>query len=178
VPGTYEVRLTIDGKKLSQPLKVIMDPRSPATPGILAQQLQLGQQIFGEIMDARRALAEIGSVQKQLAAIQQKPGAQSAALKPALAEAQSGIEKILKNKEHATEDPGLQDAYASLASALRVVEGGDRAVPSQAIAVYKEASPQVKVRIAEWTRFKQTRLAQLNQQLREADFAPIAIATD
>jgi hypothetical protein len=30
--------------------------------------------------------------------------------------------------------------------------------------------------MAEWARFKQTRLAQLNQQLREANVAPIAIA--
>jgi len=34
----------------------------------------------------------------------------------------------------------------------------------------------VKARIAEWARFKQTQLAQLNQQLRAANFAPIAIA--
>jgi hypothetical protein len=32
------------------------------------------------------------------------------------------------------------------------------------------------VRIAEWTQFKQTTLAQLNQQLREANLTPIAIA--
>jgi hypothetical protein len=61
-------------------------------------------------------------------------------------------------------------------SALRVVESGDRAVPSQAIAVYQESSPQAKIRIAEWTRFKQMGLAQLNQRLREANLAPIAIA--
>jgi hypothetical protein len=185
VPGIYQVRLTVDGKTQDQSLKVIMDPRSPATSEILTQQLQLGQQMFGETMEARRALAEMVSVQKQLADIQQKLGqqklgqqklgAQSAQLNSALAEAQSGIGKILTNKQHAAEEsPGLQDAYTGLASALRVVEGGDRAVPSQAIAVYKESSEQVKVRIAEWARFKQTRLPQLNQQLREASFAPIA----
>jgi len=70
----------------------------------------------------------------------------------------------------------LQDAYNGLASALRVVEGGDRAAPSQAIAVYKESSQQVKARLAEWARFKQTRLTQLNQQLREDNLAPIAIS--
>jgi hypothetical protein len=108
---------------------------------------------------------------------QEKPGAQNAQLKPALAEAQSGIGKILTNKEHAADEgPGLQDAYTGLASALRVVESGDRAVPSQAVAVYKESSQQVKAGIAEWARFKQTRLAKLNQQLRDASFAPIAIA--
>ena len=177
VPGIYQVRLTVDEKTQHQSLKVIMDPRSPATPEVLTQQLQLGRQIFGETVEARRALAEIGSVQKQLADIQQKLGAQSEQLKSALADAQSAIGKILTNKEHAAaEGPGLQDAYTGLASALRVGEGGDRAVPSQAIEVYRESSEQVKARIVEWAQFKQTGLAQLNQRLREANFAPIAIA--
>ncbi|MGP8176137.1 MAG: WD40/YVTN/BNR-like repeat-containing protein, partial [Terracidiphilus sp.] len=182
VPGIYQVRLTVDGRTQEQSLKVIMDPRSAATAEVLAQQLQLGQQIFGETIEARRALAEIGSVQKQLADIQQKlgqqkQGAQSAQLKSALTEVQSEIGKILTNKEHAAaKGPGLQDAYTGLASALRVVEYGERAVPSQAIAVYRESSQQVKARIAEWAGFKQTKLAQLNQQLREANFAPIAIS--
>ena len=177
VPGIYQVRLTVDGRTQNQPLQVIMDPRSPATPEVLAQQLQLGQQIFGETVDARRARAEIDSVQKQLADMGQKLGEKNAQLKSALAEAQSGIGKILTNKKDAADEgPGLQDAYTGLASALRVVESGDRAVPAQAIAVYKESSQQVKARIAEWDRFKQTRLAQLNQQLRDANFAPIAIA--
>ena len=187
VPGIYQIRLTVDGKTQSQSLEVFMDPRSPATPEELTQQLQLGRQIFGETIEARRALAEIGSVQKQLADIQQKLGqrnlgAQSAQLKSALDEAQSGIGKILANKvvankERAAEEgAGLEEAYAGLASALRVVESGDRAVPSQAIAVYTESSQQVKARIAEWARFKQTRVAQLNQQLREANLAPIAIS--
>jgi photosystem II stability/assembly factor-like uncharacterized protein len=181
VPGIYQIRLTIDGKTQNQSLTVIMDPRSPATPEVLAQQLHLGQEIFAETIEAYRALAEMASVQKQLADIQQKLEqnkleARSTTLKAALTEAQSGIARILTNKEQATENSGLKDAYTALASALRVVESGDRAVPSQAIALYKESSPQVKARIAEWIRFKQTRLAQLNQQLREADFSPIAIS--
>ncbi len=181
VPGIYQVRLTVDGKTQEQSLKVVMDPRSPATPEVLAQQLQLGQQIFGETVEARRAMTEVNSVQKQLTDIQQKvaqqkAGRQTARLKAALAEAQSRLANILANKEHtAAEGPGLQSAYTGLASALRVVEGGDRAVPSQAIAVYKESSQQVKARIAEWIQFKQTKLTQLNQQLRKANLAPVAI---
>ena len=94
-----------------------------------------------------------------------------------LTDARSGIGKILTNNEHAAgEDPGLKEAYTALAAALRVVESGDRAVPSQAIGVYKESSPQVKARIEEWMRFKQTRLGALNQELREAKIAPIANA--
>jgi hypothetical protein len=177
VPGIYQVRLTVDGKAQDQPLKVVMDPRSPATAEVLAQQLRLGQQIFGETIAARRALAEIESVQKQLTELRQKLGGQNAQLQAALAETQAAIGKILKQEKGHAEagGPGLQDANTALASALRVVENGDRAAPAQAIAVYEESSRQVKARIAEWTRFKQTQLEQVNRQLREAKLAPVGM---
>jgi len=173
VPGIYEVRLTVDGQPQTQPLKVVMDPRSPATAEILQQQLQLGEQIFIETLEARRALAEITSVQKQLAGAEAKAG-ENAALKSALADAQAEISKILTNK--GTPPGGLQDAYSELASALRAVEGGDRAVPSQAIAVYKEASERIKTGITQWSTFKQMKLPQLNQKFRERNLAPIAMS--
>ncbi|MGA8655498.1 MAG: hypothetical protein WB586_05060, partial [Chthoniobacterales bacterium] len=71
---------------------------------------------------------------------------------------------------------GLEDAFADMASSLRVVESGDRPVPSQAIAVYKESSQRVKAAIAKWSDFKRTRLPWLNQKLSEANLAPIAIS--
>jgi hypothetical protein len=177
VPGIYQVRLTVDGQTQSQDLKVIMDPRSPATPEVLQQQLQIGQQVYAETLEARRALAEIGSVQKQLADVEQKLGEQNSTLKSALADAQSDIAKILTDTEAAQPQPGgLHDEYSDLASALRVVESGDRAVPSQAIALYEESSRRVKAAIAKWTTFKQRKLPQLNQKLREGKFGPIAIS--
>ena len=38
VPGNYSLKLTVDGKSYTQPLKVTMDPRSSATPDVLPQQ--------------------------------------------------------------------------------------------------------------------------------------------
>jgi hypothetical protein len=149
VPGSYQLRLTVDGEVQSQTL-------------------------------GRRALAEIGSVQKQLADVQ-KRATQNARLTTALAAAQSRLTEILGNQENGNKEntpeqgPGLQEAYEGVASALRVVEGGDRAVPSQAIDVYKELSPQVDKHIAEWAAFKQKDLPELSRQLRDANLAPIAI---
>jgi len=178
VPGIYEVRLTVDGSTQSEPLKVVMDPRSPATQEVLQRQLQLSQQIFAEALEARRTLAEIVSVQKKLADDEQKLGEQNPTLKSALASAQSEIAKILSNnKEITRQSPGaLQEAYTGLVSALHVVEGGDRAVPSQAIALYKESSQGVKAGIEEWITFKQMKLPQLNQKLREGSLSPITIS--
>jgi photosystem II stability/assembly factor-like uncharacterized protein len=174
VAGNYEVRLTVDGRVQEQPLQLVMDPRSAATPQTLQQQLQLGQKIYGETLDARRALAEIGSLQKQLADAEKKITPQPSELKTALTDAQQAIREILSGKK-ANAD-GLQDSYSGLASALRVVEGGDRIVPSQAIALYEESSQHIKERIADWTTFKQERLPRLNQMLRERSVAPIAIS--
>jgi photosystem II stability/assembly factor-like uncharacterized protein len=177
VPGIYTVRLTIDGKPQTQPLKVVMDPRSPATSEILDQQLRIGQQIFAETLEARRALAEIESVQKQLADLEQKLGEKNSAVKGELADAQTEVSKILKKQGAVPEQTGgLQDAFANLTSALRVVEGGDRSVPSQAIAVYNESRQRVKGAIAAWGEFKTTKLPRLNQKLSEANLAPIAIS--
>jgi hypothetical protein len=192
VPGIYQVRLTVDGQVQNQSLKIVMDPRSPATEEVLAQRLQLGQTILSEASDARRVLAEISSVQKQLASIQEKLGPDKANngsssktgkrsissggdLKSAVEEAQSSLKEIISNKKENAQ-PGLQEAYNAMASALRVAESGDRAVPSQAIAVYKEASEQAKSRIGEWNSFKQNSLAKLNEKLRGAKQEPVSPA--
>ena len=115
-------------------------------------------------------------MQKQLADAEQKIGEKNSALKSALADAQTEISKILHGQEKPSRSmpEACKNASTELASALRVVEGGDRAVPSQAIAVYKESSRRVKKGIEAWTVFKQTNLLGLNQTLREAGLAPIA----
>jgi photosystem II stability/assembly factor-like uncharacterized protein len=174
VPGNYAVRLTVDGQVLEQQLQLVMDPRSAATPQMLQQQLQLSQKMYGETLDARRTLAEIGSLQKQLTDAQERLTPQQAELKAAIDGAQQAIRDILLGKKPKL--AGLQDSYSGLASALRVVESGDRTVPSQAIALYEESSEHIKERIADWTAFKRTGLPQLNQKLRDANIAPIAIS--
>jgi hypothetical protein len=144
-----------------------MDPRSPATTEVLSQQLRLGRQIFGDALEAQRAVSELRFVEKQLAGSQTKAG-----LKAPLTEAKAALLRIGEGSEGA---PGLQDAYRDLVSALQVVEGGDRAVPSQAIAVYEESNQHAKKRLQEWAAFKRTTLARLNERLREEHGAPISV---
>jgi hypothetical protein len=176
VPGNYTVKLTVDGKPQTQPLTVVMDPRSSATAETLQQQLQIGQQIFAETLEARRALAEIASLQKQFTDLEPKLG-ENSAIKPALADAQAELSKIVTGKGTVPgQTVGLQGAFTELTSALRTVKSGDRAVPAQAIAVYDEADQRIKAAIAEWKEFKTTKLPQLNQKLQEGKLPPIVIS--
>jgi len=177
IPGAYQVRLTIDGKTYDQPLKIVMDPRSPATPRDLEQQLQLGRQIFTEAISARQTLAEIRSVQKQLSDLEKKVGGDHADLKSAMSQLETEIRKILAGSEDPTGNTaGLENASAGLTSALAVVESGDRAVPSQAIALYHESSQALKLRLADWNHIKTNWLPQLNQHLRQKNITPIVIS--
>jgi len=178
IPGNYQVRLTVDGRVWTQPLKVMMDPRSPATTQTLTQQFQLGREIFNESREGRRALAEINSVQKQLADTQKSLGNGNPQLRSSIGEAQSQLAALLSNAAQDAEkqNPGLRDAYSDVSGTLRSVTGGDRAVPSQAITVYRQADTQLKARIAEWGRYKQGPLAELNQKLRQSNVSPIAIS--
>ncbi|MGA8492373.1 MAG: hypothetical protein WB711_18240 [Terriglobales bacterium] len=177
VPGTYEVRLTIDGKILTQPLKIVMDPRSPATPRDLEQQLQLGRQIFAEAISSRQTLAEIRSVQKQLSDLEQKLDSHHAQLKSAASQLETEIRKILAGSQDPTsKTAGLENVSSGLTSALAVVESGDRAVPSQAMALYHQSSAALKLRIAEWNHVKTNWLPQLNLHLREGNLPPIVIS--
>ena len=175
VPGTYQIRLTVDRQTLSQPLQIDMDPRSTATPKVLLEQLQLGNRIFAQAMEAARILAEINSFQKQISDIERRLADDQGSLRSALIQIQSEVSQILvKENENGISPSGLQAAYGDLASLLQVVETGDRAVPSQAIALYEQSTRQLKTCIAEWTAFKQTKVPEINQRLRDNKFPPIS----
>ncbi|MBV9339277.1 MAG: hypothetical protein JO159_00105, partial [Acidobacteria bacterium] len=151
VPGKYQIRLTVDGHSYNQSLQLEMDPRSETTTKVLSEQLQLARGIYAQISDTRRALAEINAVQKQISDVQPKVADQPR-LRSALAETYSEVAGILAsgNRESAPA-VGLERAYKNLASVLRVVETGDRAVPTQAIALSEESTRQIRVCIEKWT---------------------------
>jgi hypothetical protein len=176
VPGIYQIRLMVDGQSQAQPLQIVMDPRSPATADVLAQQFQLGKQIFMETVETRRALADIGSVQKRLADVEQGVAAHDPQLDSTLKEAQSALKKIVDGADgNPEQEPGLSNAYKDLASALRAVESGDRATPAQAVAVYQQSSQQIKHCMREWNDFREKQLPQINARLRRANVAPITV---
>ncbi len=176
-PGNYQLKLTVDGSPLTQPLKLTMDPRSQATVAELNEQLRLGLEIFSELRAARKALAEIGAVKKQIAAL---PAQFLSKHQETLGEVTSlngQIERIEKGEKAAPGAvSGLDSASMGLGAALRVVENSDRAIPSQAIELYQEADRVAKSGIADWTRVKNEQLSRLNESLKKAGQGAIQIS--
>jgi len=63
---------------------------------------------------------------------------------------------------------GLSAASSGLASALSVVESGDRSAPAQALDVYHLSAEAAKSSLADWKSLQSGALAQLYQALQSA----------
>ena len=162
-PGTYTVKLSVDGKAISKPFGIKMDPRSAAAQQVLAQQEQLGREIYAQTLLSRKAVSEAGTVRKQLQAV----AVPSADVKQFLAE----LNKILKGSDELF---GLDDANAGLLAALRVVEGGNREVPAAALEVYRQSRTALEQRSAEWQNLK-SRVPRVNSELKQSGTPGIAM---
>jgi photosystem II stability/assembly factor-like uncharacterized protein len=175
-PGSYQVKLTVDGQVFMRNFKVAMDPRSQATQTELDQQQDLGLEIFGEVRHARKTLAEIGAVKKQLSEAKSQLAEKNPELLSEVASIEKAITAIEKGSQAPNPTMGLETGSTGLASALRVVEGGDRTVPSQAIELYHQSDEAAKARIAAWTKLKGTQLIELNDALQKAGMKAIQVS--
>jgi photosystem II stability/assembly factor-like uncharacterized protein len=165
-PGQYTVELQVDGNKLPvETMVVVMDPRSTAKPAELQQQFEISYKIFKDSLESRRALAEIGSVQQQLANVKGELATAAATLTTAISAVLTG--------SHAM---GLDQANTELTAALNVAESSDRAVPSQAMADYVEVHAASLANVEKWAALKQGRVAEFNHKLAAHNLSPIAIA--
>ncbi len=65
-PGTYQVRLTVDGKSQTQPLVVKRHPLRNATDADLKEQFDLGMQIRDKVSEANNAVILIRNIKQQV----------------------------------------------------------------------------------------------------------------
>ena len=66
VPGTYEVRLTVDGKTYKQPLAVKMDPRVKISQAALQQQLDFAQKVDSLVTQTFNFHEQVGKFQSEV----------------------------------------------------------------------------------------------------------------
>jgi photosystem II stability/assembly factor-like uncharacterized protein len=171
-PGTYTLELDVDGRKAApEALVVVKDPRSPASQAEFEEQFKTSYRIFADSLEARRALAEIGSVQDQLGKSIAKETETNAELKKQVSDLEAAIHRLLSEKTM-----GLEEANTALTAALHVVESSDRPAPSQALVLYAQAHENSSARVEEWSALKKGPLADLNRRLKAQGATPIAIS--
>jgi len=73
-PGTYTVKLTVDGKDYTQPLKVLKDPHSNGTEDDIQTQTKLVTSLSGQMNTAVDAVNQIESLRAQIADLKSELG--------------------------------------------------------------------------------------------------------
>jgi photosystem II stability/assembly factor-like uncharacterized protein len=172
VPGTYRVRLTVDGKHLEAPLTLKPDPRVTASAEALAQQLTLTTQLAALLTQSSQTLLAARSQEAQLKALP-KEGAARDAVQPyqaRLAALTGSVEQ--KPEAPAVPPPNLKDVqeqisglYAEVARADAAPTAAQRAA---AVAVQNDLTPL----LGTWQKL-QADVPDLNKRLAAAKLAPI-----
>jgi len=150
-PGTYTVKLTVDGKEFSQPLKVIKDPHSNGAEGDIAVQTKFISALSDDMNGVVDAVNQIESIRAQLAVLQAEIGKDQngAALRTAAGDLNTKLveieEHLIKLKATGRGQDGvrwanqLAEKIGYLASEA---EGSDDRPTTQQVAVHDELREQ------------------------------------
>jgi photosystem II stability/assembly factor-like uncharacterized protein len=181
-PGSYTVKLTVDGKSYTQPLTLKMDPRVKTTALGLQQQFTLSKQLYDEANAAAKALAEIRAVRAEVARVRgQAQGAPEAIAafdqKAAAIEGGGGAGgRGGGGRGGVSAGPEtLSSAGASLSALIRMLEAADVAPTTQLTAAVADRRAAVRAVMARWRALKNTDLPALNAKLKQAGVAAVEV---
>jgi hypothetical protein len=178
-PGTYQVRITANGKTQMQSFQVMKDPRLSTTPQDFARQLELGLQIRDKLSAANEGVITIRDVRKQLDGYiervkDQKVIDAAKALSKKLTEVE---EALYQTKNGASEDPlnfpiKLNNKLAALGSALAM---SDSAPTTQESMVYEGLASQVNAELRKLDQLLGSDLAAFNKLVRDENVPAITV---
>ncbi|HEV2641771.1 MAG TPA: hypothetical protein VGT98_03655, partial [Candidatus Elarobacter sp.] len=180
LPGTYTVRLTVDGKQYTQPLVVKMDPRVPATSPDLAQQFTLSRDVAAMIERDFTAIAEMRALRVALA--QAKGRAKNAAISDAI---ESLDARVVSAQGQGPSAPrtnvtrtNVTRLNGSLSQTFQSLQSADARPTTQATAFVPVLRAQLDTALAQWDLIKGAELVSLNARLKSAGMPAIVIPSD
>ncbi len=176
-PGTYQVRMTIDGKAQTQPLVVKRHPLYSASDADLVEQFNLAIQIRDKVSEANNAVIQTRSIKGQVADRLSKSA--DARLKTAgetLTKNLSAVEEeIYQVRNQSGQDPlnfpiKLNNRLASL---LSMVGHGDGKPVGNAEPVFKDLVAELKVQTDKLQQTLTRDLAAFNTEAKRLNLDPV-----
>jgi photosystem II stability/assembly factor-like uncharacterized protein len=149
-PGTYQVRMTVDGKVMTQPFTVVRHPNYSATDADLVAQFNFLIEVRDKLSEANNAVIQIRSIKGQVADRAGKPNA-DAKLKAAgdtLTTNLTLVEgEIYQIKNQSGQDPLNFPIKVNnrLASLLSMVGNGDGRPTTEAPKIFADLKAELKV---------------------------------
>jgi photosystem II stability/assembly factor-like uncharacterized protein len=184
-PGSYQIRLTVDGKTLTENVEVRPDPRLTVTSADYAKQLDLALKIRDKLTETHNVIIQIRDVRKQLddllKRVKDQPNFK------VINDAASGLNKNLtaieetlyQTKNQSNQDPlnypiRLNNKLAALAG---VIARADAVPTDQSLAVYTELVGQIDVQLQNFANVMKTEVPAFNQLIKEQNVPAVVVKT-
>jgi photosystem II stability/assembly factor-like uncharacterized protein len=182
-PGTYQVKLTVEGKTLTQNFEIKPDPRLTTTPADYAKQLELSLKIRDKLSETHNAIIQIREVRKQVEDLLKRVAGQpnfkvvndaGTALNKKLTTIE---EALYQTKNQSSQDPlnypiRLNNKLAALGG---VVASAEAAPTAQSFAVYDELVVQVDAELQKLAQLMQTDVPAFNQLVRDQNIPAVVV---
>ena len=177
VPGTYQVRLTVDGKVQTQPLVVKRHPQRSATDADLKEQFDLAIQVRDKVSEANNAVIRIRDIKEQV--VERLKKSPDAGLKAAADRLTAGLtsveEAIYQTKNQSGQDPLNYPIRINnrIAGLNRIINAGDGKPIGAAYTIYKEVTAELKVETDRLQQVLAKDLPAFNAEAKRAGVEPV-----
>jgi photosystem II stability/assembly factor-like uncharacterized protein len=182
VPGTYSVRLTVNGTTYTQPLTVRMDPRVKASAPTLARQFALSKGAYDDINRTRTVLDAVRSVRAALRDVRGRATGDALASIDSVERAAAAIEGAGGGfggggggGAGGGGRPTLAGTIGLLAQLYDALQDADVTPTTQLVAAVGAARRDVPATLARWESFRARELTTLNARLRALNLPEVGV---
>jgi photosystem II stability/assembly factor-like uncharacterized protein len=161
VPGTYRIRLTVNGQSQTEPLDVKLDPREHVSPAALETQYTLAVQASSGMSDATALERMVHGVQDSLSARQSN--------------APAAARDAMVTLGHALDSLHVAETSEGFAQLETAIEGADRMPTAPMQAVYTELRSELTAEHRRWTDVLRPEVVRVNSQLQSSGLAPLPV---
>jgi hypothetical protein len=167
LPGTYQARLTVDGRAQTQPITVKKHPFFTASDADLREQFELASRIRDKVNEANNAIIQIRRIKLQLKdRIDKSNSADVKAIAEQFAKEMQAVEvDIYQVRNQSNQDPLNFPIKTNnrLASLLRVVQAGDGKPLGNIEPIFTELQAELKAETDRLQRVLTTYVPRFNQ---------------
>ena len=159
IPGTYKVRLTVDGQSQEQSFKVLADPRYESTQAELAEQYDFLLGVRDKLTETHETIKLIRAYRSELDSLETKPSN----LDAIKAEMQEIEETLYQTQNRSGQDPlnfpiRLNNKLAHLNS---VVGNGDYKPTDGAVEVRQEITEKIDVQLVRFRKLEREQISRI-----------------
>src|SRR5581483_4376318 len=182
-PGTYQVRLTAEGKTQTAALDFKNDPRVKLEPGALEKEYDLQLKILAKLNELHEAINQIRDTRLQLHALDRRLSPDPR-YKPVVSAVQALDKKMspiegqilqikIKSTEASLNYPVMIDER--LHSLQGTAENADTAPNQQTYQVFELLSRQLEAELSQWKQVLASDIPALNDTMRKQDIPVIYV---